>query len=196
MSDVTRRVFIKRGGAATLGSALGLGLLPSLTRKLHATDQSGDVTNCKLNHPLLPLSEDYAVMGGVLTMSITLAASSGNGVCSGSAVMNVMRSATYTRKLLPRLAWSYTATFREISNVTWQCLGGVPTATSVTHPVPPTSLDAAIANPNNPSETIGTLSMEVSNAANPAVQMTATVIIGDESASRTLGPLSYRPACC
>lgn len=40
MTKYTRRSFVKRTGSATLGAALGLGLLPSLTRKLHAADTS------------------------------------------------------------------------------------------------------------------------------------------------------------
>src|SRR5262245_22382340 len=40
MTNYTRRSFVKRTGSATLGAALGLGLLPSLTRKLHAADTS------------------------------------------------------------------------------------------------------------------------------------------------------------
>ena len=42
MKKITRRTFAKRTGGATLGSAIGLGILPSITRKLHATDNSGD----------------------------------------------------------------------------------------------------------------------------------------------------------
>lgn len=194
MSHSTRRVFIKKSGAATLGSVLGLGLLPSLTRRLHATDQSGGLTNIKLSYTQTSLSQSWGYLGGTLTLKIQLSSSPGNGVCSGSAVMSVTRTATYT-KSLPKVTWS--ASYSEISNIIWQCVGGVATATSVTHPTPPSSPDVAIANVDNPKETIGTLSTSGSPAASPAVSISATVLIGDElSPERTLGPLSYTPACC
>ncbi len=194
MSRFTRRVFIKRGGAATLGSALGMGLLPSLTRKLHATDQSGGVpTNVKLTYSQTAKKQSWQYMGGTLTITIQLVSSPESGVCSGSAVMSVSRTAIYT-KVSPKV--TYTASYSEIANVTWQCIGGVATATSVTHPTPPSSPDIAIANVNNSKETIGTLSTVGSAGSNPAVSLTATVLIGDElSPDYTLG-LSYTPACC
>lgn len=195
MTKFTRRVFIKKSGAATLGSVLGLGLLPSLTRKLHATDQSGETpANIKLSYGQTSLTQSWQYMSGTLSMSIVLASSPGNGVCSGTAIMNVVRRATYTQ-VRPRV--TYTGTVSEISNITWQCVGGVASATSVTHPTPPTSPDVAIANVNNPNETIGTLSTASSGGSNPAVSISAIVLIGDEpSKEYTLGPLSYTPSCC
>jgi hypothetical protein len=38
--QITRRTFVKRTSEMTLGSVLGLGILPSITRKLHAIDGS------------------------------------------------------------------------------------------------------------------------------------------------------------
>ena len=135
MTRFTRRVFIKRGGAATLGSVLGLGLLPSLTRKLHATDQSGgDPRNVKLTYDEAAKTQSWQYLGGTLTISIQLVSSPESGVCSGTAVMGVSRTAIYT-KASPRA--TYTASYSEIANVIWQCIGGVATATSVTHPTPP-----------------------------------------------------------
>jgi len=194
MSRFTRRVFIKRGGAATLGSVLGLGLLPSLTRKLHATDQSGgESTQVKLTYAQPAKKQSWQYMGGTLTLTIQLVSSPESGVCSGTAVMSVARTAIYT-KASSRV--TYTASFSEIANVTWQCIGGVATATSVTHPTTPSSPDVAIANVNNPKETIGTLSTVGSAGSNPAVSLTATVLIGDELSPDHTLELTYTPACC
>jgi len=107
--------------------------------------------------------------------------------------MSVARTAIYTKA---SLRVTYTASFSEVANVTWQCIGGVATATSVTHPTTPSSPDVAIANVNNPKETIGTLSTVGSAGSNPAVSLTATVLIGDELSPDHTLELTYTPACC
>lgn len=193
MSKFTRRVFLKRSGTATLGSVLGLGLLPSLTRKLHATDESGDPTEARLTCDLDTLSQSWAYMGGTLSLSIVLSPSLGSGVCGSAPVMTVTRTATYVKETK---VVTYSAAFSEVSDVTWQCIGGVVTATSVTHPVPPSGPDVAIANVDNAKETIGTLGVTGSSPTDPAVTISATVLIGDEFVTHDLGPLAYAASCC
>lgn len=196
MSKFTRRVFIKKSGVATLGSVLGLGLLPSLTRKLHATDESGEPPgSCNINVPQSNSNGSWQCMSGTVALSISLAASTDVGQCEEAPVLSLTRTASYTR-VKPRV--TYKATYTEIAAVTWQCNGGTVSATSVTHPSgPPGSLDVAIANVVNPIETIGTLSVSSSAASDPAVTISAIVLIGDEQSQEyALGPLSYVPSCC
>jgi len=72
MTRYTRRSFVKRSGSATLGAALGLGLLPSLTRKLHAADNSGG-TGIKALVPAstqLEVSNTTNVQGGQLELKV------------------------------------------------------------------------------------------------------------------------------
>ena len=48
MSQVTRRSFVKRTGAMTLGAALGVGVIPSMTRRLRAADLSSQGPGVKM----------------------------------------------------------------------------------------------------------------------------------------------------
>ncbi len=200
MIKVTRRTFIKRSGTATLGSVLGLGLLPSLTRKLHATDQSvppvtKSANGVKFQYEKASLTQGWDVKGGKLSISITLSSSPEQGVCALTGVISVLRTATFA---LLHSKVEYTGKVTDLSLVTWQCQNGVPQAVYVAHPSPPSTAPVvAIANPNNPQETIGTLFTTGSASTDTAVSMTATVYIGDEySADYTLGPLPYTVSPC
>ena len=198
MSKFTRRTFVRRG-TATLGTVLGLGLLPSLTRKLHATDESSP--------PVVPngLKFDYAgdgtasrtetFHGGTLTISIAFTCSPAKGVCSTVGLMSVLRQASFSITLSGVF---YKGTAVDLSLVTWQVVDGVPRVTSVTHPNPPTTaMDVAIANPNNTNETVGTLFTLGSRGSDPYVSFTAMVFLGDEySPQYKLGPIQYTATAC
>ncbi len=199
MANISKRSFVKRGGAATLGTFLGLGLLPSLTRKLHATDQSGP--------PPVPngVKFDYAgngtasrsdtFQGGTLTMSITFSCSPGKGVCAPTGLFSTLRTATFSITLSGVF---YTGTATDQSLITWECLEGTPMPAGVIHPTPPTTgPNVAIGNPNNPKETVGTLFTIGSRGSDPYVAYGAQVMIGDEySPEFKLGPIQYTAACC
>ena len=200
MIKVTRRTFIRRSGTATLGSVLGLGLLPSLTRKLHATDQS-EPTNVntsngvKFGYERDSLTQSWQTKGGTLTITIKFTSSPEKGVCAATGVMSVTRIASF--KIIHSKV-AYIGTVTDLSLVTWQAQDGVPAVIYVAHPTPPTTAPVvAIANPDNPGQTIGTLFTVGSASTDTAVSMTATVYIGDEySADYTLGPLAYTVAAC
>ena len=198
MSKFTRRTFVKRG-SATLGAVLGLGLLPSLTRKLHATDQSTPppaANGVKFDYEGNgTASRTDTYQGGTLTMSITFTCSPAKGVCGAVGLMSVLRSATFVTTLS---GVNYRAAATDLSLCTWQCVGGAPMCTQVLHPNPPTTHpDVAIANINNPNETVGTLFTIGSRGSDPYVSLTAMVLLGDEySQEFTLGPIQYSVAAC
>lgn len=70
MTKYTRRSFVKRTGSATLGAALGLGLLPSLTRKLHAADTSTGEGVKTTNTLGVGVTSKIDVPGGRLCLSV------------------------------------------------------------------------------------------------------------------------------
>jgi hypothetical protein len=200
MIRVTRRTFIKRSGTATLGSVLGLGLLPSLTRKLHATDQSEPTISkssngVKFKFEKASLTQSWDVKGGKLSISINLSSSPEQGVCALTGVMSVLRVASF---VITHSRVAYLGKVTDLSLVTWQSQDGVPRPVYVAHPTPPSTAPVvAIANPDRPAETIGTLFTTGSASTDTAVSMTATVYIGDEySNDYTLGPLPYSVSPC
>ena len=66
---INRRSFVKRTGAVTLGSVLGLGILPSINRRLHATDTSVNPITVTGVQYSIPATKDY-VTGTSIAFSI------------------------------------------------------------------------------------------------------------------------------
>ena len=198
MSKISKRSFVKRGTAATLGTFLGLGLLPSFTRKLHATDLSVGPTPTGIKFDWKgsgTISRSDTFQGGNLSMSISFSCSPAKGVCGTSATMITLRTVTFSITLFGVF---YTATATDMSLITWECDQGDALPAYVSHPKPPTTFqDVAIANPNNPKETVGTLFTIGSRGSDRFVAYGAQVLIGDEySPAFKLGPMEYTPACC
>ena len=148
MSHLTRRSFVKRTGAVTLGSALGLGVLPSVTRKLHATDTSTILSNIRANPVSLDELLDYPPVSSVGKMRMNIAVASTIGTACGAAtIMSVNREAVYTQvaALLnsarqPVLDSSgnpimvtYTGRAAISSVATWSCQNGMPAMTTPGH---------------------------------------------------------------
>jgi len=127
MSRLTRRSFVKRTGAVSLGSALGLGLLPSVTRKLYAVDTSTFMgitptaaegvspSAAGLNYP------PGAPVGEML-LTIGINASVAVGVCALSITVTISRTATYTQL---QNGVDYKGTAKINSYYIWICEDGV-----------------------------------------------------------------------
>ena len=100
MTHYTRRSFIKRAGSASLGTALGLGLIPSLTSKLKASDTSGgiqgvvmQVTSSSTSATATPV----AFAGGTLNAGVAITQMPTAGVCYAQIVVKWRRWFSYIR---------------------------------------------------------------------------------------------------
>lgn len=114
MNKITRRSFVKRTGGVSLGSVLGLGLLPSVTRRLHAADFSS-LTN-GVSHNLngsapdtsQNIAPDYrnavevqeylssALAGGTLQQWVHVGASLRRQECNYSLSLRITRQAVFS----------------------------------------------------------------------------------------------------
>ncbi len=127
MTNITRRTFVKRSGAATLGSALGLGILPSLTRRLHAEDTStssdaGVSAQYTSIYDLAP----FEVNGGTLTVEQKLKVSAPAYACVSS--LQVVRAYTFNYiKTVSGVVYRASA-FGEMKRY-YKCINGIPTIT-------------------------------------------------------------------
>lgn len=210
MSTFTRRSFVKKSGVATIGGVFGLGLLPSLTRKLHATDQSLTIagtrpaaqsTGISLTLQLASKTQSWEYLGGTLVMSLQLTPTPAAGVCAGSVVMSVLRTAVYTFVKSNGIGGMKNVTYKGTAKyntlVTWLAENGVARFISAVPIAPTTAPDVAIANVEASNETIGTLFTVGTHASDTNVALSATVLVGDEySPEYKIGPLPYQtPAC-
>jgi hypothetical protein len=111
----------------TLGTALGLGLLPSVTRKLHATDTSTGLGVLANWDDIPPLVVSHA--GGTLKLTNAFSCTSGKGVCSGMIYILAKRTAAFSG--------NGTANIEELTVFTWINAGGVPKLMLELTPTPP-----------------------------------------------------------
>lgn len=152
MTKFTRRNFVKRTGAATIGSALGLGLLPSLTRRLHALDSSTLLAQgVEVLYSNKSTTDSWAVQGGTLTITQTITASAALGACVSSLGVTRKRSYHYIRV---KNGKTYVGLTSHTDNQYYRCEGGVPVVFYEYHTWP---TPVAVADPNNPQDAIGTL---------------------------------------
>ena len=136
MAKYTRRSFVKRSGSATLSAALGLGLLPSLTRKLHAADSS-NLTGIKANAPqgLNVTTTKTLESGGTLELELNQVLSAPAGLC----VLSIRVTQTYRVKLKKTLnGVTYRADANWVREYTWKCENGNP-AKSVNYDTTPSA---------------------------------------------------------
>jgi hypothetical protein len=127
MTKITRRTFVKRSGAATLGSALGLGVLPSLTRRLHAEDTS--LESSQGVAILFKTANDvsvFSVNGGLLTVSQVLTVSTASGLCVPSLKTTRAYDFNYSKTVDGVV---YTGKAAGVVHRYYKCIDGVPTVT-------------------------------------------------------------------
>jgi hypothetical protein len=125
MTKYTRRSFVKRTGSATLGAALGLGLLPSLTRKLHASDTS-DPQGVKSQKPLalnatkiVPIT-DGSNQIGQMTLETTQTSSPAQ-----SCLVSFAQTTTWKVTVAINIAGvAYSAMTQWAKKRVWICSGG------------------------------------------------------------------------
>jgi hypothetical protein len=122
MSQITRRSFVKRTGGVTLGAALGLGLLPSVTRKLHATDSSvGE--GIKFGYTEEVTAGPYALGTCALLLRIEVSSSFGNGNCGEGIGTVVVNRIADVFALPPFSILSGSVVVKQTSK--WRCVNGV-----------------------------------------------------------------------
>jgi hypothetical protein len=198
MTKNTRRSFVKRTGAATLGTALGLGLLPSLTRKLHATDSSENMPpmGVRLYLAADPQPTQYQYGGGTLTLSITQTASVAAGVCAPSILLTIVRKAVFVKTVNGS---TYTGEMKRTDTVYWCCINGVPSYVPGTSPSSTQPRSAAIT--NSSGQSIGSMSgLGVTSSDGLNAYFTASIMLQGNSQESgwfpEVGPASYVPSCC
>jgi len=127
MTKISRRTFVKRSGAATLGGALGLGILPSLTRRLHASDTSTQAgSGVEILYSSVTDLASYKVNGGNLTISQVLASTAVPGSCVPSLKATRSYVFDYT-KVVNGLTYNAHVTL-EVHRY-YSCVNGAPTVT-------------------------------------------------------------------
>ena len=126
MANLSRRMFIKRTGAVTLGSTLGLGMLAPVTRKLYAADTSTvyQVFGVRIDSkaPVYQTFQPYST--GELEIGMAIVCSTPVGVCGYYNTVQIYRAATYREF---RDGVSYMGTAWANMYTTYICVGGVPT---------------------------------------------------------------------
>jgi hypothetical protein len=133
MNSLNRRSFIKRTGGATLGTALGLGLIPSVTNRLRAADTSTTGVKCNTSPP--PPASGSPPPAPVISTSSPALAYAGGQITTGLDV-----TVPPTNSCVSSLRIDYSRWIRfdypgrapqimtETWSITWACVGGVPTA--------------------------------------------------------------------
>jgi hypothetical protein len=200
MTNYTRRSFVKRSGSATLGAALGLGLLPSLTRKLHAGDTStcgGGGTSGSIQVLLgdLPKPVSQSYRGGVLSLSLAVTLSAAPAACVPSILVTVRRTARYDKSVNGS---SYVGLITRTDLLYWRCQNGAPYLFDEQHYEPGS---VAIANVNNPNDVIGNLDGTAYTSGNQQNSWYSAAVTLNEALKETsppleIGPASYQPVCC
>lgn len=78
---MNRRIFMKRSGGGTLGVLLGMGVIPSVTKRLYAQDVSGEpgisghlvgVTPTDIDTRLITMTDSRQISGGTLTTDLSI----------------------------------------------------------------------------------------------------------------------------
>jgi hypothetical protein len=136
MEKISRRSFVKRTGAVTLGSVLGLGILPSVTRRLHATDLSqAIIKGVAFYWDTMQTSKDNVYGNGVMRIVVKLdteAAKSGSitkGQCYLTGTVTIVREAFCTQTILGQAC---SGSARNVTTQSWSCKDGVPYCSGVT----------------------------------------------------------------
>ena len=123
MTQYTRRSFIKRAGSASLGTALGLGLIPSVTSKLKAADTSTLATGVvmQLNGTTTRATNSSTSYGGHnIEVGVEILSYPTPGTCLRSIAVRWRRwyQVTLVGSTTPTLS-------QQIWTVTWTCVNGV-----------------------------------------------------------------------
>lgn len=124
MTSLTRRSFIKRTGSATLGTALGLGLIPSVTSKLKAVDTSGGIQGVVYQPTSKSGSANAAPVafaGGTLNAGVSMSTATAAGTCNAQIVVKWRRWFSYSRD------GAAIFTEQQLWQTTWICSSGVAT---------------------------------------------------------------------
>jgi hypothetical protein len=202
MSKISRRIFVKRTGASSLGAALGLGLIPSLTRKLHAEDTSAPPPPPPVPGVLVlwttnQINDSWTVGGGTLTLSITQSASAPLNTCTGVLRITVVRAATYLKTIGAK---TYVGNHSITDHYYWRCESGVPRVFHSNGYFSPTGQSSvAIANVNDPNDTIGNLKVSGwTSDDDKTSDATARVMdgVGNVLGEYLLTSISYEVLCC
>lgn len=199
MSKISRRIFVKRTGGTTLGAALGLGLIPSLTRKLHAEDTSSPPPSpgVRVLWSTNKISDSWSVGGGTLTLTITQSASVAPDTCVPSLRVTVIRNSNYVKTVGDK---SYVGNHAITDHYYWRCEEGVPRvfyANGYFTPAGKTSV--AIANSNDPSDTIGNLKVTSwTSDDDKTTDASARILdgVGNLVGEYLLASISYEVLCC
>ncbi len=190
MEKLTRRSFVKRSGAVTLGSVLGLGVLPSLTRKLHATDLSmALVTGVSFNWPAVSMVTKSRSGKGEIELGIAIDADAPKGQCNLTATMHIYRYAIYRET---RNGSAYFGCSWDDCYYTWHCMNGVVGMKSGhgTSSGPATIY-------NNAGENVGAICATTSTDGYNNCMVYGQLYQDDEWKPKVPhGPLIYTPSCC
>lgn len=135
MEKISRRSFVKRTGAVTLGSVLGLGILPSVTRRLHATDLSqAIIKGVAFSWDSLQTSKDNVYGNGIMRIVVRLETESksgsiAKGQCYLTGTITIVREAFCTQTILGQAC---SGSARNVTTQSWSCKDGVPYCSGVT----------------------------------------------------------------
>jgi hypothetical protein len=122
MTQYTRRSFIKRAGSASLGTALGLGLVPSITNKLKAVDTSSGVMGVvmQLTSASSSATASTAYAGGTINAGVAIIQMPTAGTCLLSISVVWRRWLSYAR------GGATIFTSEQRWRTTWTCVNGAP----------------------------------------------------------------------
>lgn len=132
-------------------------MVPSLTRKLHASDTStpAPTPGVRVQWSTNQISESWALDGGTLTLRVTLHARVLLNTCVTSALTAVVRNGTYVKTTGGK---TYQGSHGMIDRYYWRCESGVPVMFYSTGNFTPAGQSSvAIANVNDPTDTIGNI---------------------------------------
>lgn len=193
MDKISRRSFVKRTGGVTLGSVLGLGILPSVTRKLHATDSSifvpATLPGVKLSWGETEMRKTVAYFAGSLEIGIVMDADAPKSQCNLTGTMHAYRYGVYREV---RNGSSYSGVAWDDGYYNWHCSNGAATLKSAYG-----TASGPMPIKNSAGASIGSIYLETSAASNPQLYASARVHQnGAFGATEQVGPLSYQPACC
>lgn len=190
MEKISRRAFVKRSGAVTLGSVLGLGMLPSLTRKLHAADSSRvAITGVNLNWTSGSMSSVTPYMGGELEVGISIDGDAPKGQCNLTATMHIYRYAIY-RKTIE--GTGYFGCSWDDAYYTWHCMYGVVSVKSAHG-----TSSGPVTIRSNSGTPLGAVCLGTSTPGFNAPMADGRVYMNDDwGPAVNVGPLSYAASCC
>lgn len=121
MTFITRRAFIKRTGSASLGTALGLGLIPSVTTKLKAADTSGGIKGVRATTTSAGITASAAPLafgGGTVHAGVSFTYLYAAGSCNAQLVVKWRRWFSYSR------SGAVVFTEQQLWQTSWICSGG------------------------------------------------------------------------